>query len=187
MKKKDMQKENKIVQEKKTEISEIDRRFEITSQIDELNILAQNSYLSGDYHKAISYAEKIIKLAVKANVQSYVKEQEKFINIIADKLQKEYMVSEIKNVATGVNQLYETLIKTNKIEKAHQILEDFKNRYKDFPDFDLLPIVQELIIKDKREWIKFISSTNEEDKKLDEKAEEDEKILEDIQRFLKTR
>ena len=79
LKKKEKQKEKKKMETKKPDISQIDRRFEITSKIDELNILAQNSYLSGDYHKAISYAEEIIKLSVQGNVQSYVKEQEKFI------------------------------------------------------------------------------------------------------------
>ncbi len=110
--------------------------------------LAQNSYLSGDYHKAISYAEEIIRLAVQGDVKSYVKEQEKFINVIADKLQREYLVSEIKDVITGIQSLYEALIKTNRVQKAHKIVEDFKARYEDVSEFESIPQVQEIIMKD---------------------------------------
>ena len=88
MKKKD--KKEKKTEIKNGGISAIDRRFEITAKIEELKNLAQNSYLRGDYPQAIKCAEEVIKLAVQADLQSYVKEQEKFINIIADKLQKQY-------------------------------------------------------------------------------------------------
>ena len=192
MKKKENQKEkkDKKLEIEKTDFSQIDNRFEMTSKIDELKILAQNSFLTGDYHKAISYSDDLIRLAVKGDVQSYVKEQEKFINVIADKLQKEYIITEIKGVTTGIQQLYETLIKTNKIEKAHDILEDFKNRYENVPDFESIPIVRELIMMDNREWIKYTSSKREEvTQKTVEETEEDDfdSMLDDIQKFLKRR
>lgn len=192
MKKKEKQKEKKSkkIEIEKVDISEIDKRFEITSKIDELKILAQNSYLRGDYHEAINYVDEIIRLAVQGDVQSYVKEQEKFINIIADKLQKEYIISEINDVATGILQIYEILIKTNKIEKAHKILEDFKNRYENVPDLESIPIVRELIMMDNREWIKYTSSLREVDtqKPVEETKEDDfDSMLDDIQKFLKRR
>ena len=146
---------------KEINTSQLEKKFEFTAKIDELKILAQNSYLNGDYKEAICYAEEIIKLAVQRNATSYVKDQEKFINIIADKLQKEYLISEIKNVATGILSIYETLLKTNKVEKAHQVVEDFRNKYKEFPEFESIAIVQELITKDNKEWIKFSVSTKE--------------------------
>lgn len=189
MKKKEKQKEkkNKKLEIEKTDFSQIDNRFEMTSKIDELKILAQNSFLRGDYHKAISYSDDLIRLAVKGGALSYVKEQEKFINVIADKLQKDYIITEIKGVGTGLQQLYETLIKTNKVEKAHEIIEDFKKRYEDVPDFELIPIVRELIMKDNKEWIKYTSSIREEiEKKIVEETEEDE-LIDDLRRFLKTR
>ena len=176
-------------QELKKPESPINNRFELTAKINDLKILAQNCYMSGDYKGAINHAEEIINLAVKSNITSYVKDQEKFINVIADKLQREYLISEIKNVAVGIRQLYETLLKTNNIEKAHEILADFLNRYRDFPEYESVPIVQELITKDKKEWVKFnISKKDLEGKQLnnDEKNEFDT-TLDDIQKFLNTR
>jgi len=192
MKKKEKQKEKKSkkVEKQTVDTYYIDSRFEISSKIDELKNLAQNCYLSGNYQEAINYSEEIIKLAIKGDVPSYVKEQEKFINIIADKLQKEYMMSEVKNVATGIEQLYETLIKSNKVKKAHEILEDFKKKYEEIPNFESIPIVQQLIMKDNKEWIKYTSSIKEGvEQKPTEKTEEDEfdSMLDEIKRFLKTR
>lgn len=185
MKKKD--KKEKKTEKKKADISEIDRRFEINSKIEELKSLAQNSYLSGNYSEAIDYAEKIIKLAVQVDLQSYVKEQEKFINTIADKLQKKYQRSEIKNTATKILENYDKLIELENIEEAHAIVKNFQKKYEEFPDFESIPLVQELIMKDKREWIKYSSSIREDLEKegMDEKEEKD--LVDDLQRFLKTR
>jgi len=187
MKKKEKKSENI---EKQVQSSQIDNRFELTSKIDELKSLAQNCYLSGKYQEAIKFSEKIIKLAIQGDVSFHIKEQEKFINIIADKLQKEYIFSEIKNVAIGIQELYETLIRTGKIERAHEILVDFKKKYEDFPDFESITIVQKLIINDNKEWIKYRSSKIDEiEKHPTEQPEEDEfdSTLDEIQRFLKTR
>jgi len=182
MKKKDKKEKNPEI--KKVDISEIDRRFEITSKIEELKNLAQNSYLTGNYPEAIKYAEEVIKLAVQVDLQSYVKEQEKFINTIADKLQKEYLLSEIKSAAINIQENYDKLIESVNIEKAHEMVENFKKQYEDFPDFKSISVVQEIIMKDKRDWIKF-SSTKREDLSEEEKKEED--LIDDLQRFLKTR
>jgi len=185
MKKKD--KKEKKTEKKKADISEIDRRFEINSKIEELKSLAQNSYLSGNYSEAIDYAEKIIKLAVQVDLQSYVKEQEKFINNIASKLQQKYLLSEIQNTAIKILESYDNLIESENIEKAHEIVEDFKKKYEDFPDFESIPLVQKLIMKEKREWIKYSASIREDVEKevMEEKEEKD--LVDDLQRFLKTR
>ncbi len=58
------------------------------------------------------------------------------------------------------------------------------------PNFESIPIVQQLIIKDNKEWIKYTSSIKEGvEQKPTEKTEEDEfdSMLDEIKRFLKTR
>lgn len=189
MKKKDKKTKETEQELKKSESTPIDDRFEITAKINDLKILAQNSFMSGNYKVAINYAEEIINLAVRSNITSYVKDQEKFINVIADKLQRKYLISEIKNVAVGIQQLYGTLLKTNNIERAHEILADFLNRYQDFPEIESILIVQELITKDKKEWIKFNITKKdlaEEQLNHDEK-DEFATTLDDIKKFLNTR
>ena len=182
MKKKD--KKEKKTEIKNGGISAIDRRFEITAKIEELKNLAQNSYLRGDYPQAIKCAEEVIKLAVQADLQSYVKEQEKFINIIADKLQKQYLLSEIKNFAINLQENYDKSIESGNVEKVHEMVENFKKQYEDFPDFESIPVVQEIIVRDNKEWIKFTSAKREE---LSEEEKEEEDLIDDLQRFLKSR
>jgi uncharacterized Zn ribbon protein len=190
MKKKDKLKDKKSTksgpEQEDLITSNLDNKFEFTDKIDELRNLAQNSYLNGDYKEAIGYAEEIIKLAVQRNITSYVKDQENFINIIADKLQKEYLISEIENVAIGIQRIHETLLKTNKVEKAHQIFEDFKNKYHEFPEFKSITLVQELIAKDTKEWIKFKTSMKENVKE-DEEEDDIDATVDEIQKFLNIR
>jgi len=189
MKKKDKKtKETEQDLKKSAEPSPIDKRFEITSKINDLKIVAQNCFMSGDYKGAINHAEEIINLAVQGNITSYVKDQEKFINIIADRFQRKYMISEIKDVAVGIQQLYETLLKTNNIERAHEILADFLKRYQNFPELESIPIVQNLINRDKKEWIKFVSlKTGTAEEQQNEEKDEFDATLDDIQKFLNTR
>ena len=174
--------------EKKTEINkvdtEMDRKFEITYKIEELKNLAQDSYLKGNYPQAIKYAEEVIRLAVQVDLQSYIKEQEKFINIIAEKLQKKYTLSEIEKTAINLQQNYDKIIESVNVEKAHEIVENFKKQYEDFPDFESIPVVQEIIMKDNREWIKFTSTKRNN---LNDEEKEEEELIDDLQRFLKTR
>ncbi|MFX0037119.1 MAG: hypothetical protein ACFE9I_15925 [Candidatus Hermodarchaeota archaeon] len=67
---------------------------------------------------------------------------------------------------------------------------DFKKNYKDFPDFESIPIIQELIVRDNKEWIRYKSSDiKESEKHMDDQTKEDniDSTLDEIQKFLKLR
>ncbi|MHA1191245.1 MAG: hypothetical protein ACTSP9_02980 [Promethearchaeota archaeon] len=162
-------------------------KYEILSRISDLEILAKKASMIGNYNDSIQYAEQIIRLAIRGDLPEHIKEQQNFLNNIAERVHKEYTIEEIHSVGNGVKKIYEILIGGEKIQEAHSILNDFKNNYDDVSYFNSIPLIQELLSRDTQLWISYQSTLQElesyhdkESQKEDFKAE-----LEEIQNFLK--
>ena len=129
-------------------------RLEALSEIMELINSANDSYMKMDYDKAIDYSEKVIRLAIKSNFEQHIEEQQQFLTKIAEKVQKKYFVSEIKEAIKEIEKIYNILLEAKQVSQAHEILETFKRHYQDKIDLDSIPLIKELEMKDRREWIK---------------------------------
>lgn len=178
---------NKPSEEKNNESGK-SRKFKIISKIQDLEILAKNAAMVRDYDKAIEYAEQIIRLAIKGDLNSYIKEQQDFLDNIAKKVQEDYYVSEIEKHAMSIKKIYETLINTDQIRQAHEILETFRNNYKDLSYFNSIPLIQELINKDVRLWAQYnlLNTESDASQLLNKKDLKNLKTeLDDIKKFLK--
>ena len=131
------------------------QKLDVISHIEDLKIAAQNYKMSGKLEEAIICADQIIRIAVQYDMLFYMKEQEDFINNIARNIQKEQLITQIKEYASWIINQYDKLVASGAIIQAHEIVESFKQRYKEFPFFESVPEVQEIIKKDSREWIKY--------------------------------
>lgn len=163
-------------------------KLKIISKIQDLEILAKNAAMIKNYDKAIEYAEEIIRLAIRGDADSYIKEQQSFLNSIAEKVQKDYMISEIEKYAMSIKKIYETLINTDQVKQAHEILETFMNNYNDLSYFSSIPLIQELINKDIKLWARYnILNAETDDSKVDSKThlKNLKPELDDIKKFLK--
>jgi len=130
-------------------------KFDILSDINDLKILEENCLLNGNYEDAIDYAEKVIRLTIKNNMDSYMQEQEEFMKKVAEKVQEVYFSTEIGESGKMIKKIYDILLKSGKIYEAHEILENFKNHYQNNPSFYSIPLIKELIKKDETEWLKY--------------------------------
>jgi len=110
--------------------------------------------MKSDYDKAISYSEKVIRLAIKSNFDHHIKEQQQFLTKIAKKVQDNFFVSEIQETVNNIEKIYNALLEAKQFSQAHEILETFKRHYQDKIDLDSIPLIKELNIKDRRERIK---------------------------------
>ncbi len=137
-------------------------KLEALSKIDNLRFLAQKNHMEGNFEDAIFNAEQIIRLAILTDMTSYIKEQEDFINIMSKKVQEDYLISEINNVCSSLNEMYDKLIETSQISQAHEIIKSFKKRYKDFTPFNTIQSVEELLSRDQKIWINYIASKDDE-------------------------
>lgn len=137
-------------------------KLEVVSKIDNLRFLAQKNQIEGNFEDAIFNAEQIIRLAILTDMNSYIKEQEEFINIMSKKVQEDYFIIEIDKVCSSLNEMYDKLIETNHISQAHEIIKSFKGRYQDIAYFNTIQSVKDLLLKDQRMWIDFSSSLENE-------------------------
>ena len=152
MKRKEKERKKGIEQRQQKTIK--NPRLEALSEILELINSANDSYMKMDYDKAINYSEKVIRLAIKSNFEQHIEEQQQFLIKIAEKVQEKYFVSEIKEAIKEIEKIYNILLEAKQISQAHEILETFKRYYQDKIDLDSIPLIKELEMKDRREWIK---------------------------------
>jgi len=152
MKKKEKERKKEIDQEQKKAIK--NPRLEALSEIVELIDIANDSYMKMDYDKAITYSEKVIRLAIKSNFDHHIKEQQQFLIEIAKKVQENFFVTEIEEAVNKIEKIYNALLEAKQISQAHEILETFKRHYQDKIDLDSIPLIKELTMKDIRERVK---------------------------------
>ncbi len=152
MKRKEKERKKGIEQRQQKTIK--NPRLEALSKIVELIDIANDSYMKMDYDNAINYSEKVIRLAIKSNFEQHIEEQQQFLIKIAEKVQEKYFVSEIKEAIKEIEKIYNILLEAKQVSQAHEILETFKRHYQDKIDLDSIPLIKELEMKDRREWIK---------------------------------
>ncbi len=73
-----------------------------------------------------------------------------------------------------------------KIQKAHNILNDFKNNYKDISYFNSIPLIQGLLSRDNQLWTSYQSTLQDDENHNNIKNQKEEfKIeLEEFKNFL---
>ena len=176
--------EDKIESTSKT--SQKLQKYEILSKISDLEILAKKASMIGNYDESIQYAEQIIRLSIRGDLSEHIKEQQNFLNEIAERVHKEYTIEEIHSVGKSIKKIYEILIEVEKIQEAHNILNDFKNNYKDISYFNSIPLIQDLLSRDNQLWISYQSTLQDDERDHDNISQKEDfkSELEEIKRFL---
>ncbi|TXT60729.1 MAG: hypothetical protein BAJALOKI2v1_80021 [Promethearchaeota archaeon] len=138
-------------------VSQIEK-MEIIEKLENLKRKADSFRQKEDFNNAIKIADKIMRIAISFNLPNYWKEEEKFINEISQRVQKEHLITKIKEYARWLLKQYDKLVESNAIFQAHQMVESFKQTYEDLSFFESIPEAQEIIKKDTKEWLKYKSS-----------------------------
>ncbi|MFX0180015.1 MAG: hypothetical protein ACFE78_07475 [Candidatus Hodarchaeota archaeon] len=136
------------------------KKIIIISEIDELKVIANNHYLMGKYDNAIKTAKEIINLAKKVELNSIIKEQEKFITkmyqVIEKENQKSFIIDNFKNLKIKFEELYNS----GRIEDAHEILEKFKQKYDKIIELSPNISIKELLEKEQKIWKRYSTEQN---------------------------
>lgn len=163
MRKKKSTKKTKDSEEgKDTQRLERMSKLDVMLKIDELQSIQESSFIEGNNEKVIKLANQIIELAIRYNMIYRMKEQEDLLQLIAKKEQKKFFTTEIEKECLILNEKYDILIEANEISQAHEQIENFKEKYRNNPEFDTLPLVKSLLDKDIRAWIKYLSTSQNE-------------------------
>ena len=163
MRKKKSTKKTKDSEEgKDTQRLERMSKLDVMLKIDELQSIQESSFIEGNNEKVMKLANQIIELAIRYNMIYRMKEQEDLLQLIAKKEQKKFFTTEIEKECLILNEKYDILIEANEISQVHEQIENFKEKYRNNPEFDTLPLVKSLLDKDIRAWIKYLSTSQNE-------------------------
>ena len=141
-------------------LEERKKKIIIISEIDELKVIANNHYLMCKYDDAIKTAKEIIDLAKKVELNSIIREQEKFITKIYQIIEKEDQKSFIIDDFEDLKIKFEKLSKNERIDEAHEEVEKFKQKYDKIIDLSPNLSIEELIEKEQKIWNKYSTEQN---------------------------
>ena len=87
-KEKKSKKKSKVIEEHSESFLLKDNRIKLLSKVDKLKFEAQKSLMKGNFEDAIYNAEQIIRLAILADMPSYIKEQKTLLIQLHKKFKK---------------------------------------------------------------------------------------------------
>ncbi|MFX1496755.1 MAG: hypothetical protein ACFFBH_04440 [Promethearchaeota archaeon] len=128
------------------------KKIVIISEIDELKVIAHNHYLMGKYDDAIKTAKDIIELARQAELNSIVKEQQKFISKVYQLSEKGDQKSILIDDFKDLKKNFENLLNSNKIYEAHELVRNFNEKHNKVINLSLNTEIQDLINREKKIW-----------------------------------
>jgi len=109
---------------------------------------------SEDYANAIKTSEEIIVLANQIEDDAVLTEQKRLITDIKSKNEDKKIIDEISEKGSTVDKEFFKLIEAKEFLKAHQLVEDFEKSFSTTYDLSLIPIVKDLLSREKKIWKK---------------------------------
>ena len=141
-------------------------KIQTISEIDHLKVVVNNHVLMKKYYEAIKVSETILELARKVDLRTIINETEQFILKIS-KLIDESKIGFIDESFEELNERYETCLKNEDFEGAHELIVDFQNRYQKSIDLTTISQINKLLEKDKKLWDIFIKEQDLLKKRLE--------------------
>ena len=153
---------------------ERDRKLKVLEEIDNLRVVENNHFMIGKFKDAIKVAENIIKIAKGAKLQFIIDEQAEFIKQVKNEQSEKDKVSVIMSAFEITKRNFENLLKNNEINKAHQLINEFKQKHGTLTDLSSLTAIQDLFLKEREIWINFME---EQEKIQQELSNENNKFM----------
>jgi len=141
-------------------LDEQKKKIIIISEIDELKVIANNHYLMGKYDEAIKTAEEIIELAKKADLNTIIREQQKFISKIYQLIEKGDQRSFLTEDFEDLQLKFSSLLNNDKINEVHEIVDVFKKKYDKIINLSSNSNIKKLIEREAKIWESFSTKQN---------------------------
>ncbi len=139
---------------------------------------------SEKYSEAIKISEDIIALSLEINDTALEKEQEDIITQLKEKSEIKTDIDKIKNETLEIKNKFEKLIETKisaNIIEAHEMVEEFKQKYVDVFDLTTISESKELLKKEEVVWSNFTKDQQYALKELEKLKKQILKTLESNQ------
>ncbi|MFX1289002.1 MAG: hypothetical protein ACFFFY_10660 [Promethearchaeota archaeon] len=132
----------------KSNIKELEiKLLPVISEINRLKSKADDYFISNNYHGAIINAQKVVMLAKAINDDSLEKDQISFITEARSRVRANQILQEIETLCKEATEEFDQLVKDEKYQDAHKLVENIKERYADNYNLSTIPLAQQLLLK----------------------------------------
>ncbi|MHA2287490.1 MAG: hypothetical protein ACXABG_01760 [Promethearchaeota archaeon] len=120
----------------------------VLSEINRLKSQADRNFIINNYDEAIEIARKIITLAQAINDDSLEQDQINFIIEAQSRARSTKILQEIEVLCKSATMEFDELIKDERYQEAHKLVEYIKNKYESKCNLSTIPLAQQLLLKD---------------------------------------
>ncbi len=130
------------------------------SEISDLKNMADEYFMAEDYEKVIDISQKLIELAYEIGDEGLKKDQKEFINEAQLRMNLKKLMKSAEQESEEINQAFLELVTSEKIIAAHELIENFKLKYKDI-ELTSIPEIDEILSKEQKIWKAFLIAQDE--------------------------
>jgi len=120
----------------------------VLSEINRLKSKADKFFISNNYEDAINIAQKIVTLAQGINDDSLEQDQINFIIEARSRARASEILQEIEILCKETTMEFDQLVKEEKYQDAHKLVEEIKKKYENKYNLSKIPLTQQLLLKD---------------------------------------
>jgi len=132
----------------KSKIKELEiKLLPVFSEISRLKSKADEYFISNNYEDAIKSAQKIVTLAKTINDESLEQDQISFIIESRSRARASEILQEIETLCKEATIKFDQLVKDEKYQDAHKLVENIKQRYANKYNLSAIPLAQHLLLK----------------------------------------
>lgn len=135
----------------------------IFNEISELKDKLDAFIKEGQYQEAIEISEQLINLSKEIKDKSLQGDQEELLSNLKERQKLKKIYIDIEKKGSDIKKEFENLINQNKINEAHELVNNFKKEIEKYEvNLTSIPIIEELFLKEENIW----HSTKLEEKSL---------------------
>ena len=134
-----------------------------------------------EYEEAITLSKKIIELSKKIEDKALENEQKDNIKDLRRSAKLRISTDKVEEETEKIKKNFEELIDTNKPEnivKAHEMIDEYKQKYENFIDLSVISSANDLIVEEDKVWKKFTSDQSKAIRDLKTLANKIKKYIE---------
>ena len=133
----------------KSNIKELEiKLLPVISEIKRLKSQADKNFISNNYDDAIKIAQKIVTLAKGINDDSLEQDQINFIIEARSRARATELFQEIESLCKEAMMKFDQLVRVEKYQDAHKLVEDIKQKYENEYNLSTIPLAQQILLKD---------------------------------------
>jgi hypothetical protein len=141
-------------------MSDSKQKIETILKIDNLRIMKETCLQKGENNEALVIGKQIVNVALNADMNSLALEEREKLAELKQKMERDKKLQQIRKQCEGIDGEFNYLISMGNVLHAHNLVQQFLKLNEEVDDLDSIDEIQELIKKDRKEWVNYKAQNN---------------------------